>query len=56
MTAQAVAAAAQPAQPADPTADFKQRLDKLVMMRDAKLLSDEEFASMKAALLAEIKR
>lgn len=56
MTAQAVAAATQPAQPADPTADFKQRLDKLVMMRDAKLLSDEEFASMKAALLAEIKR
>lgn len=49
------AQAAQPAeQPADDMAAFKAKVDKLQMMKEAGLISEEEFASMKAKLLAEI--
>ena len=49
------AQSAQPAeQPADDMAAFKAKVDKLQMMKEAGLISEEEFASMKAKLLAEI--
>ena len=35
---------------------FKRKLDKLVMMKDAGILTDEEFAEQKNELIAEIKR
>ena len=35
-------------------AAFKVKIDKLNMMKEAGLLSDEEFGQMKAKLLAEI--
>ncbi len=38
----------------DPMAAFKQRIDKLTMMKEAGLLSDEEFAQQKQRLLSEI--
>lgn len=49
-------AAEAPAQPAatDDTAAFKAKLDKLTMMKEAGILSDEEFASLKAELLKSI--
>lgn len=40
--------------PGDDMAAFKAKIDKLTMMKEAGLLSDEEFAQMKAKLLAEI--
>lgn len=40
--------------PADDMAAFKAKIDKLTMMKEAGLLSDEEFGQMKAKLLAEI--
>ena len=45
---------AQPAQSADDTAAFKAKVEKLTMMKEAGLLTDEEFAKMKADLLASI--
>lgn len=42
------------AAPADDMAAFKVKIDKLTMMKEAGLLSDEEFGQMKAKLLAEI--
>ena len=45
----------QPAeQPADPMAAFKVKVDKLTMLKEAGIISDEEFAQMKAKLLSEI--
>ena len=40
--------------PADDMAAFKAKIDKLTMMREASLISDEEFSDMKAKLLSEI--
>ena len=45
---------AAPAQPADDMAAFKAKVEKLSMMKDAGLLTDEEFAQMKADLLKSI--
>lgn len=41
-------------QPVDDMAEFKKKIDKLTLMKDAGLLSEEEFKAMKAKLLAEI--
>ena len=41
-------------QPADDMASFKAKVDKLTMLKDAGIISDEEFAQMKAKLLSEI--
>ncbi|MDE6111192.1 MAG: SPFH domain-containing protein, partial [Eubacterium sp.] len=41
-------------QPADDMAAFKAKLDKLTMMKEAGMLTDEEFNNMKAQLLASI--
>ena len=49
----APAPAAQPA-PADDMAAFKAKIDKLTMMKQAGLISEEEFASMKTELLKSI--
>ncbi len=51
--------AQQPAQPASPPpaddmASFKAKVEKLTVMKEAGLISDEEFAQMKSKLLAEI--
>ncbi len=55
---QAPTQASQPAtpatQPADDMAAFKAKIEKLTMMKDAGLISDEEFAQMKAKLLSDI--
>ena len=45
---------AQPAQPADDMAAFKAKVEKLTVMKEAGLITDEEFAQMKAKLLADI--
>ena len=45
---------AQPAQPQDDMAAFQQKLQKLQMMKEAGMLTDEEFASMKQQLLSSI--
>ena len=45
----------QPAtQPADDMAAFKAKVDKLTMMKEAGIISEEEFAQIKAKLLADI--
>ncbi len=44
----------QPAQPADDMAAFKVKIEKLTVMKEAGLISDEEFAQMKAKLLSDI--
>ncbi len=44
----------QPAQPYDDMAVFKAKVEKLTIMKDAGMLSEEEFAQMKAKLLSEI--
>lgn len=44
----------QPAQPQDDMAAFKTKLEKLTMMKEAGMLSDEEFNNMKHQLLASI--
>ena len=44
----------QPAQPADDMAAFKAKVEKLTVMKEAGLISDEEFSQMKAKLLADI--
>ena len=43
-----------PAQPADDMAAFKAKVDKLAMMKEAGLISEEEFTKHKADLLASI--
>lgn len=43
-----------PAYPADGMAVFKAKVEKLTVMKEAGMLSDEEFNSMKAKLLSEI--
>lgn len=43
-----------PVQPADSMAAFKAKVDKLTMMKEAGMLSEEEFNAMKAKLLSEI--
>lgn len=45
---------AAPASPADGMATFKAKVEKLTVMKEAGMLSDEEFNSMKAKLLSEI--
>lgn len=56
----AASAAAQPAQPqqaaqpADDMAAFKAKAEKLTVMKEAGLITDEEFAAMKAKLLKSI--
>ncbi len=47
-------APATPAAPTDGMAAFKAKIDKLTMMKEAGMLSEEEFNSMKAKLLSEI--
>lgn len=47
-------APAAPATPADGMAAFKARVEKLTVLKEAGILSDEEFNSMKAKLLSEI--
>ena len=42
------------AQPADDMAAFKVKVDKLTVMKEAGLITDEEFNQMKAKLLSEI--
>ncbi len=42
------------ATPANDMATFKAKVDKLTMMKEAGMLSEEEFNSMKSKLLAEI--
>ena len=41
-------------QPVDDMAAFKAKIDKLTMLKEAGVISDEEFAQMKAKLLSEI--
>lgn len=43
-----------PAQPEDSMAAFKAKVEKLTVMKEAGLITDEEFAQMKSKLLAEI--
>ena len=43
-----------PAQPTDDMAAFKAKIEKLTMMKEAGMLSEEEFNTMKAKLLSEI--
>ena len=45
---------ATPTAPANDMATFKAKVDKLTMMKEAGMLSEEEFNSMKAKLLSEI--
>ena len=47
-------APATPVSPADGMAAFKAKVEKLTVMKEAGMLSDEEFNSMKAKLLSEI--
>ena len=42
------------AQPADDMATFKAKVEKLTVMKEAGLITEEEFAQMKAKLLSEI--
>ena len=44
----------QPAQPSDDMAAFKAKVEKLGMMKEAGLITEEEFAAMKAELLKNI--
>lgn len=53
----AMSAAAEPPTPAasaDNMAAFKAKIEKLAMMKEAGLISEEEFASMKSELLKSI--
>ena len=45
---------AQPAQPSDDMAAFKAKVEKLGMMKEAGLITEEEFAAMRAELLKNI--
>ena len=42
------------AQPADDMAAFKAKVEKLTVMKEAGLITEEEFAQMKAKLLSDI--
>ena len=44
----------QPIQPTDDMESFKTKVDKLIMMKEAGIISEEEFAQMKAKLLSDI--
>lgn len=44
----------QPAHPSDDMAAFKIKVEKLTMMKEAGIITDEEFSQMKAKLLSEI--
>jgi phosphotransacetylase len=46
--------AQQEAEPADDMAAFKAKVDKLTVMKEAGIISEEEFAGMKAKLLSDI--
>ena len=48
------AQAAQPAQPVDEMAAFKAKVEKLMTMKEAGMITEEEFGSMKAELLKSI--
>ena len=50
----AMNSATAPAAPANDMATFKAKVDKLTMMKEAGMLSEEEFNTMKAKLLSEI--
>lgn len=50
----AMNAAAQPAQPADDMTTFKAKVEKLTVMKESGIISEEEFAQMKAKLLSDI--
>ncbi len=57
MMSDAMGSATAPVTPAAPTDDmaaFKAKIDKLTMMKEAGMLSEEEFNSVKAKLLSEI--
>lgn len=41
-------------QPQDDMAAFKEKIEKLTVMKDAGIMSEEEFAQMKAKLLSDI--
>ena len=41
-------------QPADEMADFKTKVEKLSIMKESGLISEEEFRQMKAKLLSDI--
>lgn len=45
---------AQPSQPVDDMAAFKAKVEKLTIMKQAGIISEEEFAQMKAKLLSDI--
>lgn len=51
---QAAAEPTQPAQPSDDMAAFKAKVEKLGMMKEAGLITEEEFTAMKAELLKDI--
>ena len=51
---QAAAEPTQPTQPSDDMAAFKAKVEKLGMMREAGLITEEEFAAMRAELLKNI--
>lgn len=51
---QAAAEPTQPVQPTDDMAAFKAKVDKLGMMKEAGLITEDEFAAMKAELLKNI--
>ena len=48
------AQSAQPVQPADDMTAFKAKVEKLAIMKDSGLISEDEFKAMKAQLLASI--
>ncbi len=57
MMSDAMNTATAPAAPAvtvDPMAEFKAKVDKLTMLKESGILSEEEFNAMKAKLLSEI--
>lgn len=51
---QAATEPTQPAQPSDDMAAFKAKVEKLGMMKEAGLITEEEFTAMKAELLKDI--
>lgn len=51
---EAINAAATPVQASDDMSAFKSKIDKLMMMKEAGLISEDEFNSTKAKLLSEI--
>lgn len=53
-SATAPATPATPTQPADDMAAFKAKIEKLTVMKEAGIISDEEFNTLKAKLLSEI--